>query len=89
MVQENPASKNTDPCSASLPIQYPTKNLAPVGQIARHRGSKATVYANEAEVDPNNEFCWKSLAMGFALSKGLDTEKSWNFVQILLEKGII
>lgn len=37
---------------------------------------KNEVYNNVDEVDPNEEFYWKSLAYGFFIGKGLSLEEA-------------
>lgn len=31
------------------------------------------------EIDPDGEFCWESLTMGWAIAKGLDPEDAYDF----------
>jgi len=50
---------------------------------------KAQVFANPGDIDPENKEDWESLALGFALGKGLTAEDAHAFVAVLLRQNLI
>lgn len=46
-----------------------------------------SIYENAEEVDPFDEYCWSSLAVGFALGKGCDAEQASEFEHELLKRS--
>ena len=45
-----------------------------------------SIFENAKEVDPYDEYCWSSLAIGFALGKGCNAEEAKDFEFELLKR---
>ncbi len=50
---------------------------------------KAEVFDQVKDVDPNDQYCWESLAYGFFLSKGYSPEYAKDLVETANKEGLI
>ena len=53
------------------------------GQDSFARLWKMQVYDNSAEIDPNDEYTWRGVALGWALGQGMPLDQAQEFVNYL------
>jgi hypothetical protein len=47
------------------------------------------VYEKAKVVDPNDDYTWDGLALGFALGSGLSLDSATHFVSMLSSRGLV